>query len=72
MRELTCPVCGKVFESNHSLAKYCSRKCYKAAARTRMSADLRPEHVKDARRALLAVGDGQRERIREMMRGALG
>ena len=28
-RELTCPVCGTVFTTNHPSKKYCSAECYR-------------------------------------------
>lgn len=44
--QVTCPICGKTFYTQNSLARYCSYKCqYRAntirqAARKRMSHDL--------------------------------
>ena len=70
MTERICPICGKPVVSRQPSAKYCSRNCYNEAQRARMPAKARPEHVEDARRALAALDDDQREAIRMMVEGA--
>ncbi len=36
----TCVVCGKSFEANNSLARYCSNQCRRRAAKDRRQAEL--------------------------------
>ena len=68
--ERICPICGRPVVSRQPSAKYCSRNCYNEAQRARMPAKVRPEHVEDARRALAALDDGQRETLRMMVEDA--
>ena len=46
MRTLTCPNCGKTFETDNSLQKFCSPECLRIFTNEKRVAKYRAEHPK--------------------------